>query len=848
MPIEINEIAKFLGDTAIFERARRYQAEGRVQFLSVSFSFIEAEVLGSGENVYQTAVTYLDGVLQSVCSCPYPLRCKHVGAVLLEALSAGEIPSHWRLSEAGEPETEIRQLSEQLMVEIEEGVVTLSSRVEQYAEEPTYRDRLRLGFFDNDRSTDRLDALTDRCLELLQPFTPVRSADGELFCDASLPEILERVAEPMLEAGAWLTVAGRPVRIGRVDFALRVVSSGERWFSVTPMVSLDGETLEFAGNEPFLRTADGSVVVARNRDELVRLKQRFGVGSDGTVRIEEGDLSRSADLEELIQEDAGDSSEATRRAAELIRRARERRDAWRRLASRRNELDREEPPGFRATLRGYQRYGFAWLEEVTGEGFGPLLADDMGLGKTVQALALLQSAIADWVESAASAESSKPPVFLVIAPPATIENWRHETWAFAPALTPIVYHGSSRAALIDGITSGVHDDELRTDGAPLLITSYQTLLKDVELLSAVEWDHLIFDEIQQIKNLRTKSYRAARVLSARRRLALSGTPVENSSLELYAIVDLLNPGILGSRGSFLRRFGVPIEQDGDEEARSRLRELLTPLVLRRRKAEVATELPSRDEIPLYLSLPQFQRRVYEKLRSHYESRIRTALQGGRAGERLMLILEGLTRLRQAAVDPRLLPSLSPQSSGASVVGSPRIAGQGSAKLTALGALIPQIVAEGHRVLVFSQFVSLLSILREWAERQGYAHCYLDGSMTPARRKREISRFQEPGGPPIFFISLRAGGVGINLTAADYVILMDPWWNPAVEDQAIDRSHRIGQTRPVTAYRLIAAGTVEERIAALQSRKRALAGDLIPDESAIISTLSEEEVLDLFSVD
>lgn len=615
-----------------------------------------------------------------------------------------------------------------------------------------------------------------------------------------------------------------------------VIDIREGEVSLAGDIPFRGEPGEPGADGTLLCASDGSVIVARTIEELARLKRRLGLSGDGTVRLQEGEFGRLQELEELIEAGQAVSQLEGTPAAEILRRARERREAWLRLAKSLETLDRDEPPGFHATLRPYQRRGFAWLKRATEERFGTLLADDMGLGKTVQTLALIQANVADWAEISAKGPA---PLSLVVAPPATIENWRHEILSFAPALTPLLYHGSSRGEILEDIVGEGRENVL--PGAPILITSYQTLLKDAELLSEVEWDHLVFDEIQQIKNAKTKSYRAAGRLQSKRRIALSGTPVENSSLELYAVMDLLNPGILGSRASFLRRFGTPIERDGDQEARNRLRELLTPLVLRRRKNDVAKDLPPRDDIPVYVALPPTQRAVYESLRAQYQERVKAALEEGQPGKRLFLILEGLTRLRQAAVDTRLLPT---EMQGAAA--APRGRSQESGKLATLAELVPDIIAAGHRILIFSQFVSLLTILREWAERLGYDYCYLDGSMSPARRKREIARFQEEQGPPLFLISLRAGGVGINLTAADYVILMDPWWNPAVEDQAIDRSHRIGQSRPVTAYRIIASDTVEERIAALQARKKALVGDIVPEESTIVSSLSSEEILDLFA--
>ncbi|MFP4432604.1 MAG: SNF2-related protein [Spirochaetaceae bacterium] len=736
-------------------------------------------------------------------------------------------------------EAEIHELSAELVIEIRDGAVTLVRDLPfPDRKDVADGDHLVLEFYDNDRADTEIRHLAERCRELLTPLGPRQSVNGRLLCDGSIAEIVELIAGPMVEAGARVEVAGRPVRTGELSFALRVVSSGEDWFALRLTATVDGESVEAAGDGSLVYAADGSVIVARNPEELARLKKQLGLSADGTLRLQEGEFDRLGELEELFGASLSESVEEP--AAEMIRRARERREAWLRLAGALETLDRGEPAGFGTTLRPYQRRGFAWLDAATAEGFGALLADDMGLGKTVQALALIQANVTERADAAAGEVAPRrAPLSLVVAPPATLENWRHEILTFAPALTPVVYHGSTRGALLQD--SALDGDGRTAPGAPVLITSYQTLLKDAKSLSEVEWDHLIFDEVQQIKNAKTKSYRAARTLKSRRRIALSGTPVENSSLELYAVMDLLNPGILGSRAAFVRRFGTPIERDGDQNARRLLRELLTPLMLRRRKADVAKDLPSRDEIPVYVALPPNQRAVYERLRADYQERVRNALAEGQPGKRLFLILEGLTRLRQAAVDLRLLPAkLNP------AAGSRGHRAEESGKLAALEQLVPDILAGDHRILIFSQFVSLLTILREWAQVAGYDYCYLDGSMSPGRRREEINRFQNKSGPPLFLISLRAGGVGINLTAADYVILVDPWWNPAVEDQAIDRTHRIGQAQPVTAYRLVASDTVEERIAALQARKKALARDIVPDESAMLSSLSPEEILDLFA--
>ena len=698
-------------------------------------------------------------------------------------------------------------------------------------------DLLVLDFYDNTLADDLLQDIARRCFSLLQPLNAVQDRPTGFFCDGSIEEIVAILADPMIEAGAYLRVQGRPARAGKLSFALRVVSVGEDWFGLRVTGDVDGEEVEIADGGGLAFTKDGHVVIVSNRDELEKLKKRLGITGRDVFRVHEGDFQQLADLDGLIADgDKAGGNERALRVTELIRRATERRDAWLRLAAKLDTLEKKAPAGFGTTLRPYQRHGYAWLEAASEEGFAPLLADDMGLGKTVQALALLQSR---------AAQESGPS--LVVAPPTTLENWRHETLAFAPALTPVLYHGPDRKRLLAGAQAQGAPTEGEDDKTPaptLFVTSYQTLLKDADALAEVTWNHVIFDEIQTIKNAKTKTYRAAKRLTGGHRLALSGTPVENTSLELYAVIDLLNPGLLGNRASFLRRLAGPIEREGDPEARRRLRELLTPIVLRRRKADVATDLPPRDEIPHYVTLPSFQRHIYESVRAYYQDKVSEALADPNPAKRLFVILEGLTRLRQAAVDPALLPLDT--TGGTSPAGGSRSSRGEAAKLAALDELVPGIVDEGHRVLIFSQFVSLLSILRAWAERRSIPACYLDGSMTPAARRDEIDRFQGEAGPPIFFLSLRAGGVGVNLTAADYVVLMDPWWNPAVEDQAIERTHRIGQTRPLTAYRLIALNTVEEQIAALQARKKALAEDIIPDESSLISSLTPEEILAFFS--
>ncbi len=685
--------------------------------------------------------------------------------------------------------------------------------------EPGYRPGDRLILERVEGGSGNLKSIRDFCIDLLQKAgLAVSLGSGGLWLNGSAAEVLEVLGKALLDRGAVLRLRGEKITLSEVSFAPRVVSAGEDWLGVRMVASVEGgEAQPIEGSEemPILRGRSGALILIRNHEDMKRAAQRFGIAARKTTHVPSSDFVRLSELEAAGTQIDERVRKERPEVAETLQRGRNLFIAYRSLTESLPTLDSPEPEGFGTILRSYQRYGLAWLDAVDRAGLGGLLADDMGLGKTIQTLAFLM-------------QRQAPLQVLVVAPLTTLENWLHETLTFAPALRPVIHHGPGR---LDRLK------EERASATRLVITSYQTLLRDREELGEYSWDYVIFDETQTIKNRKTRTYQAAKVLSAKRKFALSGTPIENTTLELFAVMDLINPGFLGRPADFTRRFAGPIERDGDASAREMLREHLRPIVLRRRKADVAPDLPPRDEIPLYVALPPEQAALYESVRTGYEQLVREAMESGNYNERLFLILEGLTRLRQVALDHRLLegavlPEAMP--SGA------------SGKMRMVQELVPRIVEEGHRVLIFSQFVSMLSILTEWASENGYDYCYIDGSLSPAERRDEVDRFQDPDGPPIFFISIRAGGVGINLTAADYVVLMDPWWNPAVEAQAIDRTHRIGQTQPVTAYRLIAAGTVEERIAALQERKRALADDIIPDDRSVLKALTPEEVLGLFA--
>jgi superfamily II DNA or RNA helicase len=463
----------------------------------------------------------------------------------------------------------------------------------------------------------------------------------------------------------------------------------------------------------------------------------------------------------------------------------------------------DPPPTFKGALREYQREGLGWLTFLRELGFGGCLADDMGLGKTVMILALLEARRLE----VAALPNRRPS--LVVAPRSVIFNWRQEAARFTPDLQVLDYSGTGRAAQRELI-----------DGSDLVLATYGTLRRDAARLGEHEFDYVILDEAQTIKNAGTASAKAARLMKGSHRVALSGTPVENRLSDLWSLFEFLNPGLLSRASGFAKLFSG---KDADEETLDMLGRGLRPFILRRTKEQVASELPSKTEQTIECELERPQRLLYNELRDHYRRRL---LNGASSWQRSKLqVLEALLRLRQAACHPGLI--------------DPERAGEKSAKLDLLLPRIAETVAEGHKTLVFSQFTSFLSLLRGRLDAARIPYEYLDGRTRD--RAARIDRFQNAPESRLFLISLTAGGLGLNLTSADYVFLLDPWWNPAAEAQAIDRAHRIGQTRNVFAYRLIARDTVEERVLELQQRKRALADAILNADNSIVSGLQREDL-------
>ncbi|HYQ91849.1 MAG TPA: DEAD/DEAH box helicase, partial [Candidatus Competibacteraceae bacterium] len=442
------------------------------------------------------------------------------------------------------------------------------------------------------------------------------------------------------------------------------------------------------------------------------------------------------------------------------------------------------PSTLQGELRDYQVEGFQWLVRLAHWGVGACLADDMGLGKTVQALALLLSRAQDGPA-------------LVVAPTSVCLNWLDEARRFAPTLKVTVFGGGDREQTLKQLGS-----------FDLLVCSYGLLQQEAELLAQPRWHSIVLDEAQAIKNMTTKRSQAAMALQGDFKMMTTGTPIENHLGELWNLFRFINPGLLGSLESFNQRFAIPIERDQDTQARHRLRKLIQPFILRRLKSEVLEALPSRTEILRRVELGREETALYEALRQQALARL--AKLDDTEGQKPLQILAEIMKLRRACCHPRLvLPDIE----------------LSSAKLDVFEEILEELLENRHKALVFSQFVDHLAILRATLDSKGVAYQYLDGSTPAQERKKRVDAFQSGQGD-IFLISLKAGGLGLNLTAADYVIHMDPWWNPAVEDQAADRAHRIGQQRPVTIYRLVTKDTIEEKIVELHQHKRELADSLL----------------------
>ena len=732
------------------------------------------------------------GFLEELFASPTPPPLDLPAGVALAEIEAAPTP---RLV-VHTPDSAVGPLFAELTF-VYEGAIVRAQRAGRVVYDPTLQALVRRSPEAEARARAQLDALG------VEPLgkTAQQPPEGAHLAlpSARLPEIVAA-----LEAEGWRVEAGAG-RAYRAASGLRMaLSSGVDWFDVDGAVDFGGTTARLPRvldalrrDQRFVVLDDGSFGVLPEawlaQHGLIVL--RLGVSHEGRVRFAR---SQAPLLAELTSGEPGDQGDQGDRGLRFDRTFAEVRAA---LAGGSTVAPADPPPGFLGELRGYQRAGLGWLQAITRTGLGGLLADDMGLGKTVQVLAHL------------AGRRGRPS--LVVAPRSLVFNWKREAARFTPELRVLDHTGGDRRPPGDHFAS--HD---------LVLTTYGTLRRDADALAAIRFDHVVLDEAQAIKNESSETSRAARRLSADRRLALSGTPVENHLGELWSLLEFLNPGMLGRKAAWK----AVTEGRPDPEAIALLGRALRPLMLRRTKAEVAPDLPARQEETWVCELEGSERALYDELRDRFRAELlQTASAGGVAtsGTR---VLEALLRLRQAACHPGLI--------------DPARRHERSAKLDALLPELLSLRESGQKALVFSQFRSLLDIVKPALEAEGLIVAQLDGQTRD--REALVQRFQEDPTLGVLLISLKAGGVGLNLTAAEYVFVLDPWWNPAAEAQAIDRAHRIGQTRPVFAYRLIARDTVEERIAELQQKKRALADSVIRGDGAPLQGLTVEDLERLFS--
>lgn len=584
------------------------------------------------------------------------------------------------------------------------------------------------------------------------------------------------------------------------------VSSGINWFDTSVELVFGDQAVNItdvkravSNKQNFVKLGDGTIgLLPEEWLKKYALLIKMGEERGGKLRLKKFHFSVLDEMLQDLDEDA---------MVEELERKKEK------LAGIiDNDFTELMPPAeLKASLRPYQLVGFQWLVFLNEAGWGGILADDMGLGKTVQALAFFLYY-----------KKQHPDAnFLVVCPTTLIYNWENEIKKFTPDMTYMIHHGSKR--------TGKSEEIIKHD---IVITTYGTMRSDIKMLKEIEFAYALLDESQSIKNPQSQVAKASLLLNTKNRLALSGTPVQNNTFDLFAQLHFLNPGILGSREFFMNEFATPIDKFQEPEIMAQLKKLTYPFLLRRTKEQVAKDLPPKTETLLYCEMGAEQRKIYEQYRSMYQSQILGMIEQQGIQRSQMHILQGLTKLRQICDSPAILNEEERHENH-------------SVKLEELAREITENTGN-HKVLIFSQFLGMLGLIREELQKQNIPFVYFDGSTSATDREKAIQKFQHEEDCRVFLISLKAGGIGLNLTAADYVYIVDPWWNPAVEQQAIDRTHRIGQTKNIFAYRLICKDTIEEKMLILQERKRALANDLVSEDNAMLKKLTKEDIAYLFS--
>ena len=566
---------------------------------------------------------------------------------------------------------------------------------------------------------------------------------------------------------------------------------------------------------------DQKVSVAEVKKALAN-KQQFVQLNDGTLGILPEEWLKKYSLLFRVGEGRADKLKLSRYHLSVIDELYENRNAeeltiqleekYERIKEFSNIKEIPAPENLQPILRPYQVAGFQWLNYLNEVSWGGILADDMGLGKTVQALSFLQH----FYETHDGEMKA-----LVVCPTTLIYNWENEIKKFTPSLEYYIHHGSLRSRQVEELLK--HH---------VIITTYGTLRSDIKLFTQIKLDYVILDESQAIKNPTSKVTKAASLLNAKNRLCMSGTPLQNNTFDIYAQMNFLNPGMLGSVEFFRQEFAIPIDKFGEKEQKEHLKKVLYPFILRRTKEQVAKDLPDKTETVLFCEMEDEQRKIYDAYRNDFRAKIMGTIEEQGISKSQLTILQGLMKLRQICDSPAILNEEEKFPNH-------------SIKLEELAREITENIGN-HKALVFSQFLGMLALIKEKLTELGVKYEYFDGSTSAPDREKAIQAFQNDEETRVFLISLKAGGVGLNLTAADYVYIVDPWWNPAVEQQAIDRTHRIGQTKNIFAYRMICKDTIEDKIMQLQEKKRALAKELIADDTSFVKALTKEDVEYLFS--
>ena len=619
-----------------------------------------------------------------------------------------------------------------------------------------------------------------------------------------------RIAIPKSEAFSWLNEN----RVNLLNLGFEVSqpeSRDKKYFVGKAVIEVEvKENIDWFDIHAKIRFGEFEIPFKELRKLIMRKKVEFKLPNGEIAIIPEAWLTKYADLFALSETDGENEKPVLRKHhLNLVKELEEGNLAKVHLTEKLRSLNSFSgiknyplPAGFKGELRPYQRAGYNWLRFLSEYKLGGCLADDMGLGKTVQTLTMLQS------EKDAGSGAT-----LLIMPTSLIYNWEMEANKFTPELRILNYTGTLR-----------NKDTKRFENYDLVLTSYGITRLDVELLQQFYFNYIILDESQVIKNPTSNIAKAVRELKSRHKLVLTGTPIENSTMDLWSQMSFINPGILGTQTYFRNEFQHPIEKKNDESRSKKLHAVIKPFILRRHKSQVATELPEKVENIQYCSMSPEQEKRYEEVKTHYREKIFKLIDQEGLGNSRFMILEGLTKLRQLANHPRMVEQGYTGDSG---------------KLEDITYMLENAIAEGHKVLIFSQFVKHLELVRQYLKTNKIDFAYLDGSSTD--RKEQVDRFNKDHSLKVFLISIKAGGLGLNLTEADYVFILDPWWNPAVEAQAVDRAHRIGQKKKVFTYKFITRNSVEEKILTLQKRKLKLTTELITTEESFMKQLTHEDI-------